>query len=204
MTDTKPQQRKFRRIWLVALLMLAATFRGAAAGEPTEAIRSAIDRGVEVIKGANLRDRKQRTDAIERLRPVVYPLFDFKEMAMRSLGSHWRSIDGQQQSEFIAVFTKLLERTYADQIDLYNGQQVAYRGERVDGDYVEVDTQLIAADKQRYSVVYRLHKVDGKWLIYDVVAEGISIVSNYRAQFARTLNKTSFPLLLEQMKQKIS
>lgn len=188
----------------MVLLLWAISLRWAAAGEPTDAIRSAIDRGVDVIKGANLRDRKQRTETIERLRPIVYPLFDFKEMAMRSLGSNWRSLDGQQQSEFVTVFTKLLERTYADQIDLYSGQQVVYRSERADGDYVEVDTQLISSDKQRYSVVYRLHKVDGKWRIYDVVAEGISIVSNYRAQFARTLNKSSFPALLENMKQKVS
>lgn len=188
----------------MVLLLLAAPLRWAAAGEPTEAIRSAIDRGVDVIKGANLRDRKQRAEAIERLRPIVYPVFDFKEMAMRSLGSHWRTIDGQQQSEFVVVFTRLLERTYADQIDLYNGQQVVYRAERIDGDYVEVDTQLIGGDKQRYSVIYRLHKVDGKWRIYDVVAEGVSIVNNYRAQFARTLNKSSFPTLLNNMKEKVS
>lgn len=188
--------------WPVVLLLWATSLRWAVAGEPTEAIRSAIDRGVDVIKGANLRDRKQRNEAIERLRPIVYPLFDFKEMAMRSLASHWRSIDGQQQSEFVGVFTRLLERTYADQIDLYNGQQVVYRGERIDGDYVEVDTQLIASDKQRYSLVYRLHRVDGKWRIYDVVAEGVSIVSNYRAQFARALNKSSFASLLDTMKQK--
>lgn len=188
----------------VLLVLLALSVRAAVAGEPTEAIRSAVDRGVDVIKGADLRDRKQRADAIDQLRPIVYPLFDFREMAMRSLGSHWKTIDAPQQKEFIAVFTKLLERTYADEIALYNGQQVVYRGEKYDGDYVEVDTQLVGRDKQRYSVVYRLHKVEGKWRVYDVVVENISLVRNYREQFNRALSKDSFATVLSNMKEKIS
>lgn len=198
------RQTRFGFTCAVVGLLVAGYVCPAVAGEPTDAIRSAVDRGVEVIKSADLRDRKLRAAAIDQLRPIVYPLFDFTEMAMRSLGSHWRSIDAQQQKEFVAVFAKLLERTYADQIALYNGQQVAYRGERIDGEYAEVDTHLIARDRQRYSVLYRLHKTEGKWRIYDVVVEDISIVRNYREQFRTALNKNSFPTVLNNMKEKIN
>jgi phospholipid transport system substrate-binding protein len=187
--------------WL-AVLLLVASCGWARAGDPTESIRDAIDRGVDALKNAKLSDSKERTQTVERLRPIVYPLFDFKEMAMRSLGSHWRTIDAQQQKEFVAVFTQLLEKTYADQIELYNGQQVIYTGESVDGDYAVVDTKLVAKDKQKYSVDYRMHKVDGKWRIYDVVAEDLSLVNNYRSQFHRTILKSSFAALLQTMKQK--
>lgn len=197
-------QRRGRFVWTfwLTMLLLAANCRWALAGEPTEAIRGAIDRGVEILKNAKLGDRKERAQVIDRLRQIVYPQFDFREMAMRSLGSHWRAIDAQQQKEFVAVFTKLLEKNYADEIDLYDGQQVIYTGETIDGVYAVVDSRLIGKDKQKYSVNYRLHKVDGKWRIYDVVVENISVVNNFREQFNRTILNSSFSQLLITMKQK--
>jgi phospholipid transport system substrate-binding protein len=186
---------------IVAVLMVVCGGQAASAGEPTEAIRGAVNQGVEIIKNAKLDNQKQRVQVIDRLRQIVYPLFDFNEMAMRSLGANWRRLNPQQRQEFAATFTALLEKTYADQIDLYNGQQVVYTGERVDGDYAQVDSRIIDQNGQTYSVGYRLHKVDGKWRIYDVVAENISIVNNYRAQFNRVIARSSFEELLKTMKQ---
>jgi phospholipid transport system substrate-binding protein len=123
-------------------------------------------------------------------------------MAKRSLGANWRRANPQQQKEFVLTFTALLEKTYADQIDLYNGQKVLYTGESIDGDYAQVDSRIIDKDGQTYSVVYRLHKIDGKWKIYDVIAENISLVNNYRSQFNRVIAKSSFDELLKTMKEK--
>ena len=189
---------------LIVISMVVCIARLAGAGEPTEAIRGAINQGVEILKNAKLDDQKQRSEVIDRLRQIVFPLFDFNEMAMRSLGPHWRRINPQQRKEFVSTFTKLLEKTYADQIDIYNGQQVAYTGESIDGDYAQVDSRIIDKDGQTYSVTYRLHKVDGNWKIYDVVAENISLVNNYRSQFTRVIAKSSFEELLKTMKEKAS
>jgi phospholipid transport system substrate-binding protein len=178
--------------------------RAARAGEPTEAIRSAVDQGVEILRSAKLENANQRAKVIDRLRQIVYPLFDFREMAMRSLGANWRRLEPQQQNEFVTTFTKLLEKTYADQIDLYNGQKVAYTGETIDGNYAQVDSKIVDKNGQNYSVVYKLHQVDGNWRIYDVVAENISLVNNYRSQFNRVIAKSSFEELLKTMKQQAS
>ena len=186
---------------IVAALMVVCSGQPASAGEPTEAIRGAVNQGVEILKNAKLDNQKQRVQVIDRLRQIVYPLFDFNEMAMRSLGQNWRRLNPQQRQEFASTFTALLEKTYADQIDLYDGQQVIYTGESVDGDYAQVDSRIIDKNGQTYSVVYRLHKVDGKWRIYDVVAENISLVNNYRSQFNRVIARSSFEELLKTMKQ---
>jgi phospholipid transport system substrate-binding protein len=191
-----------KTLLIVAVLMVACSCQLANAGEPTEAIRGAVNQGVEILKNAKLDSQKQRSQVIDRLRQIVYPLFDFREMAMRSLGADWRRINSQQREEFVSTFTTLLEKTYADQIDLYNGQQVVYTGENVDGDYAQVDSRIIDKNGQTYSVAYRLHRVDGKWKIYDVVAENISLVNNYRSQFNRVIAKSSFEELLKTMKQK--
>jgi phospholipid transport system substrate-binding protein len=189
---------------LIVILLLLCSAKLANAGEPTEAIRGAVNQGVEILKNAKLDNKKQRSEVIDRLRQIVFPLFDFNEMAMRSLGPQWRRINSEQRKEFVATFTKLLEKTYADQIDIYNGQQVLYTGESVDGDYAQVESRIIDKDGQTYSVTYRLHKVDGIWKIYDVVAENISLVNNYRSQFTRVIAKSSFEELLKTMKEKAS
>jgi phospholipid transport system substrate-binding protein len=185
---------------IFALLIVVGSFKLAKAGEPTEAIRSAVNQGVEILKNAKLDNQAQRAQVIDRLRQIVYPLFDFTEMAMRSLGANWRRLNSQQQNEFVSVFTALLEKTYADQIDLYNGQQVVYTGESIDGNYAQVGSRIIDNDNRTYSVAYKVHKVDGKWRIYDVVAENISLVNNYRAQFNRVIARSSFEELLKTMR----
>ena len=189
---------------IVAVLMLVCSGKSAAAAEPTEAIRGAVNQGLKILKNTKVDSPKQRVQVIDRLRQIVYPLFDFNEMAMRSLGANWRRLNSQQRKEFVSTFTALLEKTYADQIFLYNGQQVIFTGESIDGDYAQVDSQIIDKNGQTYSVAYRLHKVDGKWKIYDVVAENISVVNNYRSQFNRVLAKSSFEDLLKIMKEKAS
>ncbi|HEY7167164.1 MAG TPA: ABC transporter substrate-binding protein [Candidatus Binatia bacterium] len=190
---------------IVALILLICAWRPAFAGEPTESIRDAVNQGIQILDRAKLDNQKQRTQVIDRLRTVVYPLFDFREMAMRSLGPTWRRLDPRQQSDFVSAFTALLEKTYANQIDLYQGQKVAYDSENIDGNYAEVATRILDNNKGKtYSVVYRLHQVNGQWKIYDVVAENISLINNYRSQFDHFLAKSSIEDLLKTMKERAS
>jgi phospholipid transport system substrate-binding protein len=189
---------------IVALLLVVGVCKRANAGEPTEAIRSVVIQGVDILKNAKLDNPQQRAQVTDQLRQIVYPLFDFNEMASRSLGTHWRGLNSQQQKEFVSAFTALLEKTYADQIDVYKGQQVIFTGESIDGEYAQVDSRIVDKDNRSYSVAYKVHRGDGKWRIYDVVAENISVVNNYRSQFNRVINKTSFDELLKTIKQQAS
>lgn len=186
----------------ITLTILIFSSQPLAAGEPTEEIRSAINQGIEILKNGKLDKKQQRAETINRLRKIVYPLFDFDEMAKRSLGSHWRRLDPTQQKQFVSAFTELLETTYADKIDLYEGQKVAYVGEAVDKSYAQVETKVIGKNGESYAVDYKLHRVDGKWKIYDVVAENISLINNYRSQFHRVIVNSSFEELMKRMQEK--
>jgi len=172
--------KKITLYLFVAAILLVINPRSAAAGEPTEEIRAAVSRGVEILNGAKLDGGKDKAETIGRLKKVVYPLFDFEEMAKRSLGAHWRRLDPQRQKEFVTLFTDLLEKTYANSINLYDGQKVIYTGESIDQDYAEVGTKIVTKKGEAYSADYKLHRVAGKWKVYDIVAEGISVVNNYR------------------------
>lgn len=188
-------------LFLAAILLLLSP-GSAAAGEPTEEIRAAVSRGVEILNGAKLDGGKDKAETIGRLKNVVYPLFDFEEMAKRSLGAHWRRLDPQRQKEFVTLFTDLLEKTYANSINLFDGQKVVYTGETVDQDYAEVGTKIITKKGEAFSAVYKLRRVDGKWKVYDVVAEGISVVNNYRSQFNRVIVNSSLDELMKRLKEK--
>src|ERR1051325_1065584 len=186
----------------IVLAVVLSAYSFAAAGEPTEGIRSAINQGVEVLNQAKLGSRREKTETVGKLKTIVYPLFDFNEMARRSLASYWKQLDAQQQNTFVAAFTELLEKTYADKIDLYEGQKVAYTGETSDSDYSVVNTKIIGKNGQAFSADYKLHRVEGKWKIYDIVVEGISLVNNYRAQFNRVMTRSSFQELIKTMQEK--
>ena len=129
-------------LFLAAILLLLSP-RSTAAGQPTEEIRAAVNRGVEILNGAKAGGGREKAETIGRLKKVVYPLFDFEEMAKRSLGAHWRGLDPQRQKEFVMLFTDLLEKTYANSINLYDGQKAVYTGETVDQDYAEVASKII-------------------------------------------------------------
>jgi phospholipid transport system substrate-binding protein len=95
-----------------------------------------------------------------------------------------------------------LEKTYAERIDLYEGQKVVYTRETIEKNYADVGTKVVSKKGESYTVDYKLHLVDGKWRIYDVVAENISLVNNYRSQFHRVIVNSSFEELLKRMKEK--
>ena len=171
------------------------------AGEPTEEIRAAIDKGLAILNdeslGANGKD-----EHMERLREIVRPLFNFKEMARRSLGRHWRDMTPEDRTEFVTVFADLLETTYAEKIDLYRGGDVNFVREVVDEDYARVDSKVKDTKGTDYSVSYKLLREDGDWKIYDVVVENVSLINNYRAQFGRIIRKSSYKELVERIRQK--
>ena len=82
--------------------------------------------------------------------------------------------------------------------------QIEYVKEVVEGDMAQVETKAKLTNGNEYSVNYRLHSGPAGWRVYDVVIEGVSIVSNYRAQFDRFLSKKSFDELLETLREKRS
>ena len=72
----------------------------------------------------------------------------------------------------------------------------------MDGDYAVVKTHVPYHDRNA-ALDYRLHMTDGKWKVYDVVVEGISLVENYRSQFSSLLANESFDSLLQKLREKV-
>ncbi len=182
--------------FLVCSLINAAPGR---AGVPMDQLRSTTDKVLTILKDPNLKDKKEERRA--ELRKVIYQRFDFDEMAKRSLGPNWGRRSPDEQGEFVKLFTNLLENTYADKMESYNGEKILYGREKQEGDDAQVDTKIVTQKGEQYAINYKLHPVGGDWKVYDVVIENISLVNNYRSQFNHVLASSSFDDLLRRMRQ---
>ena len=132
------------------------------------------------------------------------PHFDYQEMAKRSLGPPWGKLSAGQRHEFVQVFAHLLEASYAEKIQKFSKQvNIDYTGEILDGDYAEVRTVVVRAN-DRLPLNYRLSNDAGSWKVYDVVIEGVSLISNYRSQFNRVIQQSSYTELVRRLKAKLS
>jgi len=186
----------------LGMLLLLMGSVWAAAGVPGEQVRQTADKLLAILKDPQLKGESKRNERRDKLKELIYQRFDFTEMARRSLGSEWRRRSPEEQKEFVKLFTGLLERTYLDNIESYNGEKFRYLKEQEDNNHAQVDTKIIDNKGQEFSINYRLHKVNGDWKVYDVVIEDISLVNNYRSQFNRVLATSSYEELVNRMKGK--
>ena len=173
------------------------------AGDPTERIRFVVEQGIEILNDQKLKSKNGKHVYLDRLREIVFPLFNFPEMAKRSLGFHWRQLSPEERQEYITLFTNLLERSYAGKIGLYEGETVVFIREAVEDNYARVDSKIIDKKGEEYSVDYKLLRTNGDWRIYDVVVENISLVNNYRSQFNRVISNSSYENLIKRINEKL-
>ena len=192
-----------RRIGTLFLLAVLSAPEPALAGDPTDQIRGAIDRGIAILQRPDLKAKEKREERREALRKELFPSFYFEEMAKRSLGVHWKDRTPQEREEFTRLFRDLLENAYAVKIEGYKGEKILYRKESVDLPYAEVNTVIVTLQGDEIPVDYRVLKDGARWRIYDIVIEGVSLVNNYRSQFAGILQKSSFPELVRRLKSTI-
>jgi phospholipid transport system substrate-binding protein len=180
-------------------LQLFMGVAGAWAGPPTDTVRQAIERALDALKEPGSSEAKR-----QKVKRIVDPYFDYQEMAKRSLGPAWGKLSAGQRQEFVALFAQLLEASYSDKIEKYAQRvRIDYTGEIPSGDSVEVRTVVVKAN-DRIPLNYRLMNVGGTYKVYDVVIEGVSLVSNYRSQFSRIIHESSYTELVKRLKTKVS
>ncbi len=178
----------------------------AAADSPLELIRSTTNQALHVLTDSSGGGNSPSQPQLEKMWATVVPRFDTQELAQRALGANWQQLTDEQQKEFTSLFIELVKNSYSDTLKRYSKEtKVSFDQEHIEGDQAEVQTHISSpAQSAPFSVVYRLHRKGDTWLIYDVVAENVSLVQNYRNQFARIMAKSSGAGLIEALKRKIA
>jgi phospholipid transport system substrate-binding protein len=195
------QRESVVRVIFIVLLVVSWAVP-AWAGVPTEKVKETADKIIAIVSDPALKDPAKEKERREQIRKAVDEMCDWQEMSRRSLGRHWAQRSEQEKKEFVQLFGQLLERTYIDKVEGYSGEKVIYTGERIDGDYAEVNVKIVTKQNTEIPVVYKLRLRDQKWWAYDMVIEGVSLVNNYRTQFSDILAKSSFEGLMKRLREK--
>jgi phospholipid transport system substrate-binding protein len=199
--------RSLRRRAALALTLMVAcaalVTRPAMAGAPLEQLKTQVDRVLKVLDDSELRREGRVKERAAAVRKIANEIFDFGETARRSLGRHWQARTAAEQTEFVELFSDLLERSYLSKIELYGGEKIQYLNDTIEnGDQAKVLTKIVTRQGTEIPIEYRMHKKGDRWLVYDVIIEGVSLVSNYRKQFNKIIQTSSYQELLKKMKSK--
>lgn len=184
---------------LLALGVVLGLAAPVLAGPPTDTVKGVIDEVLKVLNDPALKGQRERRRQLVKAK--VDQRFDYEEMAKRCLGPTWARLSGAQRSEFVRLFGELLEASYSGKVDKYSGETVTFLSESIDDDHAEVRTVLVRPN-DRIPMNYRLIN-KSRWLIYDVVIEGVSLVSNYRSQFSQIISQSSYQELVRRLRTRV-
>ncbi len=195
------------RKWGFAVVVLSLVFAlsgggPAWAGAPTEHLRSQVERVIKTLDDPELKKESRARERRQAVRKIAEDIFDFTETAKRSLGRHWANRSAAEREEFVRLFTDLLERSYLTKIETYSGEKVHYNGDAVDGDVATVKTRIATKSGTEIPIDYKMLKRGERWLVYDVAIEGVSLVANYRTQFNKIIQTSSYQELVKKLKTK--
>jgi len=190
-----------RLILVTAILAWLASPLCAETGGPRQTIEAQVNKLLSVLN-----DKAQTDKAVKEKKvwEIVNGIFDYDELSRLSMGRNWKKLNAAQQKEFPELFSKVLGNVYMDRIMAYTSEKVVFDDnvDVTDGKAM-VKSRIVTSDKE-IPIDYRMMEKDGKWKVYDVVIEGVSLVSNYRSQFNSILTNKSPEDLMETLRKKAS
>ena len=183
---------------LMTGLTLAFTVMSHAGNTPTDDVRASVDAMLEILQNEQLDKEGKRT----QMSALINKRFDFRAMSQRTLATNWKKTTDEEKQQFVALFSQLIENSYIGKIESYTNEKVDYPGEKVKGRKAIVETLIITSSGD-VPVNYKVYQKGDQWLVYDVVIEGVSLISNYRSSYQEIVKKEGFDGLLTKMQAKI-
>jgi phospholipid transport system substrate-binding protein len=188
-------------VWsiLIVFVLTVPVYAGVAMNTAEAAVKKVLD----VLRDSKLKSPASKELKKEKLRVIYKDMFDEVEFSKRTLVRNWNNFSPAQRTEFVNLFEQVLENSYADKILDYTNERVEfYKESKLSDTQVEVQSKIITASKE-IPIFYRMILKDGKWKVYDVVVENVSLVQNYRTQFNDILAKDKPEKLLETLRKKV-
>ena len=174
------------------------------AGSAAEDINVQAGRILTVLADPQLKVAGQERARRQAVRRIAEDAIDFNETWRRALGPHWDARSEAEREMFVSLFTDLLDRAFLRHIDRWDGEKLMVAGDSVDGDRAIVHARVLLSDGSQVPVDLAVVRNAGdRWRVWDVRAMGASLVSSYRAQFARMLQATPYGEMLVKLRAKV-
>ena len=185
------------------VLVSGVAFADTPPASPLTEIRRTVDAVLAVVNDTALQAPGRESARREAVLRVIEPRFDFSETARLALGRYWRARTDAERRQFVALFSRLLERAYVERILAYSGESVQYLGQTTGVDHATVRTRIATQRDTDIPVDYRLLRQGDRWLVYDVRIDGLSLVENYREQFNDVIVSSSYGNLVKKMEARL-
>lgn len=213
MTDNSRPAGAARRFWLrqvswrgmalvAAISLLMGIVQATAAWSeqgPTEAVKGTVSELLSILK--ELKDPTRSEARRWEIEQVIRHHVHYEDMAKRSLGASWGQLSDVARREYVGLFVQLLRDALANRMVEYSGERISYLSEQRERTFAQVKTRLVG-NKVDTFIDFRLVSQDGRWLVYDAVMDGGSLVASYHAQFASIIRDASCAQLMERIKEK--
>ena len=177
-----------------------ASMPAAEAGPPTDQLRDGIERIFKTLSDPEMSGEAKAPQRKATVTRIAGEIFDFTEMSKRTLGQHWEKRSPAERQDFARLFTELIQRSYFSKVDEYGSEKTIFGSETVDGDHVVVRTKFLLPRGAQMPLDYSMHSVGGRWRVYDLSIDGISLVANYRSQFNKIIRTSSYEGLVAKFK----
>ncbi len=193
--------RHVYRLTLAFLIIVTATnFLFAGAGPApdelirtrNETIRKILDQAGETVDDATR----------EKLKDIINGLIDFRELSRLALGKYWKERTEQERADFVDVFRKLIRNSSVKKLEIYRADRIEYEKPVINGDKAVVTTTAYKGRKN-VEIVYKMHRVDGEWKVYDMVVDGVSTARNYRDSFYKQIAKSSYREMYDKLVKRL-
>ena len=170
-----------------------------AEGSAIDAVRTSVDGILDILKKGDTMDKAARRSAMEA---IIDERFDFRAMSQRTLATNWKKASDAEKQEFTDLFSQLIQSSYVGKLEAYTNETVEYVTEKTKGRKALVETVIKTASAD-IPLNYKMYSKDGNWLVYDVIIEGVSLISNYRSSYQTIVKQEGFDGLMAKMKAKI-
>ncbi len=166
---------------------------------PTGVVQTVVDKVLTVLKEDNLEQEARRA----KIRELIAPHFDFQAMSRSILAQNWKKASREQRDRFIELFSNLLENTYIVAMEAYTNQKIIIGPEKRKGKRALVKTVIEQDTGVTTPINFRMRQNADGWYAYDVIIEGVSLVSNYRSTFRSIVKRDGMDGLLDQLAKKV-
>ena len=193
-----------KKITIFCLLIILILCVPVYAGAPMTTVESTVNRVLDVLRDPKLKDPSAKKVKTGKLRVIYKDMFDEMEFSKRTLQRNWTKFTPDQRKEFVDLFEQVLEKAYLDKILEYSNEKIIfYKETMASDDKAEIQSKIVTSSKE-IPIFYRMILKDGKWKVYDVVVENVSLIQNYRTQFNDILAGGTPEKLLESLRKKVN
>jgi phospholipid transport system substrate-binding protein len=192
-----------RSATLAAVVTLMASCPGPVWAEPASTtLLPAIDRVMAIVfRGEPSKGSTSRPAAV---RDALEGVVDFDEAARRALGPHWQARSAAERAEYVALFKDLMASSYLVTMRELFVPSFRLVAENEDGTFASVLTRMQRPQGPPSPVEYRMHRRHGRWLIFDVRVDGVSLVAAYRRQFNTIVQTSSYAALVHRLREHLA